>query len=159
MAIKFYKPTTSARRRTSIVSSLDLTKKEPEKKLTIPKKQHAGRNNTGKITVRHRGGGVKTRIRLVDFKRNKFDVPAVVIAIEYDPNRSARIALIKYEDGEKSYILAPSNLQIGDSVMSSQKKIDIKDGYRMPLEFIPAGSMVYNVEIEAELYQDQQDQE
>jgi len=147
VAIKFYKPTTSARRRTSIVSSLDLTKKEPEKKLTIPKKQHAGRNNTGKITVRHRGGGVKTRIRLVDFKRNKFDVPAVVIAIEYDPNRSARIALIKYEDGEKSYILAPSNLQIGDSVMSSQKKIDIKDGYRMPLEFIPAGSMVYNVEI------------
>ncbi|MFH1890847.1 MAG: 50S ribosomal protein L2 [Candidatus Kuenenbacteria bacterium] len=149
MAIKVYKPTTPARRKTSIVSFSDLSKKKPEKKLTIPKKQYAGRNNTGKITVRHKGGGVKRRIRLVDFRRNKFDMPAKVAAIEYDPNRSARIALIEYKDGQKSYILAETMLKVGNDVMSSEKKIDIKPGNRMPLEFIPAGTTIYNVELES----------
>ncbi len=147
MAIKIYKPTTPARRKTSVVSSSDITKQKPCKKLTVIKKSKAGRNNSGKITVRHRGGGVKRRIRLVDFKRLKFNEPAQVIAIEYDPNRSARIALIQYESGELSYILAHADMNVGDKVMSSDKKIAIKPGNRMPLEFIPPGIGVYNVEL------------
>jgi len=147
MAIKIYKPTTPARRKTSIVSSSDITKNSPEKKLTIAKRRKAGRNNAGKITVRHRGGGAKRRIRLVDFKRFKFNESATVIAIEYDPNRSARIALIQYEDNQLAYILAHVKMKVGDKIISSDKKIDIKDGNRMPLEFIPAGINVYNIEL------------
>lgn len=147
MAIKVYKPITPARRKTSIVSSLDISKKKPEKRLTLARKNKAGRNSSGKITVRHRGGGAKRRIRLVDFKRFKFDQPARVIAIEYDPNRSARIVLIEYEDKEKAYVLAPNNVKIGDSLVSSDKKIAVKPGNRMPLKFIPAGVAVYNIEL------------
>ncbi len=147
MAIKIYKPTTPARRKTSVVSFSDITKKKPQKSLTIIKKKQAGRNNSGKITVRHRGGGAKRRIRLVDFKRLRFDEPARVIAIEYDPNRSARIALIQYESGELSYILAHAKMKVGDKIVSSQKKVAIQSGNRMPLEFIPAGIGVYNVEL------------
>ncbi len=148
MAIKLYKPTTPARRKTSIVSSSDITKDKPYKKLTVIKKSKAGRNNAGKITVRHRGGGAKRRIRLVDFKRLRFNEPAQVIAIEYDPNRSARIALVQYESGDLAYILAHADMKVGDKVMSADKKIAIKSGNRMPLEFIPAGVGVYNVELQ-----------
>ena len=147
MAIKVYKPTTPARRKTSVVLSSDITKTKPEKKLTIAKKRKAGRNKTGKITIRHRGGGAKRRIRLVDFKRHKFDLPAKVTAIEYDPNRSARIALIEYEDKTKSYILAPMGIKVGRKVVCSQNKIEAKNGNRMPLKFIPPGLMIYNVEL------------
>lgn len=148
MPIKVYKPTTPARRRMSVVLSSDLTKKPREKRLCIKLKKYAGRNRQGKITVRHRGGGAKKIYRLVDFKRQKFDIPAQVQAIEYDPNRNARIGLIKYKDGEKSYILAAHGLNVGDTVMSSNKKIEIKLGNRLPLAFIPQGQMIYNVELE-----------
>lgn len=147
MAIKVYKPTTSARRKTSIVLSSDITKKKPEKNLTLAKKRNAGRNKSGKITVRHRGGGAKKRIRIVDFKRHKFDDTAAVIAIEYDPNRSSRIALIQYQDNQLAYILAANNMKVGDKVVSSQKKVAVKKGNRMPLELIPAAVSVYNVEL------------
>ncbi|NCP17078.1 50S ribosomal protein L2 [Candidatus Kuenenbacteria bacterium CG_4_9_14_3_um_filter_39_14] len=147
MAIKIYKPTTPARRKTSIVSFSDITKSKPEKKLTVTRKTFAGRNKSGKITVRHRGGGAKRRIRLVDFKRLKFNQPASVAAIEYDPNRSARIALVQYEDGQLSYILAADGIKVGDKIVSSDEKVAIKVGNRMPLEFIPAGINVYNVEL------------
>ncbi len=149
MPIKIYNPTTPARRRTSVLDSSDLTKKKREKSLTKRLKKHSGRNNQGKITVRHRGGGARKIYRKVDFKRLKFDMPAVIEAIEYDPNRNARIALIKYEDEEKSYILAANGMKIGDKVVSSNKKIAIKRGNRMPLQFIPQGQTVYNVELEA----------
>ena len=149
MAIKVYKPTTPARRRTSVVSSSDLTKKKREKSLCVKLNKKSGRNNQGRITVRHRGGGAKKIYRQVDFKRFKFDIPAVVEAIEYDPNRNARIALIKYEDNEKSYILAADGMKVKSRIKSSNKKIEIKRGNRMPLEFIPQGTVVYNVEYEA----------
>ncbi len=162
MPIKFYKPTTPARRRTSVLDSSDITKKKPEKSLTKRLKKYSGRNKSGKITVRHRGGGARKIYRQVDFKRLKFDVPAIVEAIEYDPNRNARIALIKYESvisdqtsgnkkqkyDEKSYILAAYGMKVGDRVISSDKKIEIKMGNHMPLEFIPQSTMVYNVELE-----------
>ncbi|MFH1456668.1 MAG: 50S ribosomal protein L2 [Patescibacteria group bacterium] len=148
MAIKIYKPTTPARRKMSIVSSSDLTKKKREKSLTkgLPKK--SGRNNSGRLTVRHRGGGARKIYRHVDFKRLRFDEVATVEAIEYDPNRNARIALVKYDDGSKSYILAFVGMKIGDKVISSLDKVEIKNGNRMPLELIPQGEMVYNVELE-----------
>lgn len=148
MPIKFYKPTTSGRRHTSVVSSSDLTKKKAEKSLTVVSKKHSGRNNTGQITIRHRGGGTRKMYRLVDFKQNKFDIPAEVIAVEYDPNRNARIALIKYEDGEKSYILAWDGAKVGDKIVSSQNKIDMKKGNRLPLQHVMQGEMVYNIELE-----------
>ncbi|NMC51447.1 50S ribosomal protein L2 [Candidatus Kuenenbacteria bacterium] len=148
MAIKAYKPTTPSRRRTTVVSSLDLTKKKPEKSLTIIKKQFGGRNHSGQITVRHRGGGAKRRLRIIDFKRLDFNRPAQVLAIEYDPNRSARIALIVYPNGTKSYILAPEGLKVGEQVLSSREKIEIKIGNRLPLEHIPLGIMVHNIELE-----------
>jgi large subunit ribosomal protein L2 len=147
MAIKVYKPTTPARRKTSIVSSSDITKTKPEKNLTIAKKRSAGRNSSGKITVRHRGGGAKRRIRLVDFKRVRFGDKAGVVAIEYDPGRTSRIALIQYEDGALSYILSANGLKVGDKVVSDEKKVAIEKGNRMPLEFIPSGIAVYNIEI------------
>ncbi len=147
MAIKIYKPTTPGRRHSSVNTSKGLTKKRPEKSLIKIVKKKAGRNNQGKITVRHRGGGAKRYYRLVDSKRERFDIPATVTAIEYDPNRSARIALISYEDGVKAYVLAPLDLKVGESVMSSKTKIDIKAGNRMPLSLIPAGMMVHDLEV------------
>ncbi|HLD27408.1 MAG TPA: 50S ribosomal protein L2 [Patescibacteria group bacterium] len=149
MTIRVYKPTTPARRKTSVVSSEDLTKKvQPLKKLLLFKKKSSGRNNTGRITVRHQGGGVKTKIRLIDYKRDKFDVPAKVVAIEYDPNRNARIALLNYADGEKRYIISPLGLTEGARVISSRKIFELKIGSAFPLELIPPGTFVYNVELE-----------
>lgn len=148
MAIKYYKPTTSARRHTTVVSSLDLTKKKAEKRLTVALTKHSGRNNSGQITVRHRGGGARKIYRVVDFKQTKFDVPAEIVALEYDPNRNARIALAKYEDGEKKYILAWDGAKVGDKIISSLNKIDLKKGNRTALKNITQGEMVHNVELE-----------
>jgi large subunit ribosomal protein L2 len=147
MPIKVYKPTTPARRKTSVDTFSDVTKKKPEKKLIRPKKKTGGRNVTGRITVRHRGGGAKQHYRLIDYKRDKFDIPAVVEAVEYDPNRKARIALLKYEDGEKRYMIAPVDLKVGTKVVSSQKRVEIKVGNRMPLKQIPLGLIIYNIEV------------
>lgn len=147
MSVKVYKPTTPGRRKSSAQDFSDITKIIPEKSLLAVLKKRSGRNNTGKITVRHQGGGVKQMYRIVDFNRTKFDIPAEVVAIEYDPIRGPRIALIKYEDGEKSYILAAEGLKVGDKVMSSQNKIDAKVGFRMPLKYIPIGLLVYNIEL------------
>lgn len=147
MAVKKHKPTTPGRRKSSGDSFADITKSKPEKKLTKRLQKHAGRNNQGKITVRHRGGGTKRRYRMVDFKRTRFDVPAEVMAIEYDPYRSARIALVKYEDGEKAYMLAPDGLQVGSTVVSTQDIAEITPGNRMPLKSIPSGAAVYNLEM------------
>ena len=124
-----------------------LTKKEPEKSLILIKKEHSGQNNQGKITVIHRGGVERRYIRLVDFKRNKYDVPASVVALEYDPNRSARLALLNYADGEKRYILAPENLNIGDKVVSSKKQVEVKVGNSTVLENIPVGTLIHNIEL------------
>lgn len=145
MPIKIYKPTTSSRRRMSIAKDV-LTQKRPEKALIRILKKKAGRSK-GKITVRHQGGREKRYYRFIDFKRNKFDMPAKVEAIEYDPNRSCRIALLKYEDGEKRYIIAPQKLKIGDEIISSKKKIKIKTGNCLPLEYIPQGIHIHNVEL------------
>lgn len=150
MPIKVYKPTSPGRRKSSVDTFDDITKFEPEKKLIIIRKNKAGRSG-GKITVRHRGGGVKRFIRIVDFRQDKFDLPAKVIAIEYDPNRGARIALVQYPDGEKRYILAPLGLKIGNEVISSRSKIEFKLGNRMPLKYIPIGTMVCNVELRPNL--------
>lgn len=147
MPIRVYKPTTPGRRKTSVDTFSDVTKKKPEKKLIKIKKKTGGRNARGKITVRHRGGGAKQFYRLIDYKRNKFDILATVEAIEYDPNRKARIALLKYEDGEKRYMIAPVDLKIGDKVISSKERTEIQPGNRMPLEHLPLGSLIYNIEI------------
>ena len=147
MALKFYKPTTPARRHASVDAFLDVTKKSPEKSLIFMKKRTGGRNAQGKITVRHHGGGARRYIRLVDFRQEKYDMPARVLAIEYDPNRGPRLALIEYADKEKSYILAPMDLGVGDEVIFSKAKTPIKLGNRMPLEFIPVGLMVHNLEL------------
>jgi large subunit ribosomal protein L2 len=147
MAVRIYKPTTPGRRKASVEDFSDITKKRPEKSLTTVLKKNSGRNNTGRITVRHRGGGAKRLYRIIDFKRLKFDVVAEVVAIEYDPNRGPRIALIQYEDGEKSYILAAEGLKVGDKVVSSMNKIEASVGSRMTLKNIPVGLFVYNVEL------------
>lgn len=147
MPITVYKPTSAGRRASSVDSFSDITKKDPEKSLIRMLKSHSGRNNQGVITVRHQAGGAKKFYRLVDFKQDKYDMPAEVLAIEYDPNRSPRIALIKYTDGTKSYILCPEGLKVGDKVMSSAKAIEAKLGTRMPLEFIPVGLFIYNIEM------------
>ncbi|OGH61865.1 MAG: 50S ribosomal protein L2 [Candidatus Magasanikbacteria bacterium RIFCSPHIGHO2_01_FULL_50_8] len=147
MPIRRYNPTTNARRQSSVDTFSDVTKFEPEKSLTIFRKSTGGRNNTGKITVRHRGGGARRYIRVIDFVANKFDVPATVAAIEYDPNRGARLALLNYPDGEKCYMIAPLGLGVGDIVMSSAQQIEAKNGNRMPLKFIPTGIMVHNIEL------------
>ncbi|OGY45544.1 MAG: 50S ribosomal protein L2 [Candidatus Buchananbacteria bacterium RIFCSPHIGHO2_01_FULL_39_8] len=146
MAIRIYKPTTPGRRQTSVDDFSDITKVKPEKKLIKIKKKTGGRNFSGKITVRHRGGGAKQFYRLIDYKREKFDMPAKVEAIEYDPNRTARIALLEYKDGEKRYIIAPNELKVGEEVMSSRKRVEIKVGNRMPLEHIPLGTLIYDIE-------------
>ncbi len=145
MTIKLYKPTTPSRRHSSIVKRSDLSKDRPQRSLRLIKKNKAGRSH-GKITCRHRGGGAKRYYRLVDFRRNKFDISAKVISLEYDPNRTTYLALVCYIDGAKRYILASKDLKVGDQVCSSQNKIEFKQGNRMPLKFIPVGTMVYNLE-------------
>jgi large subunit ribosomal protein L2 len=147
LGIKKYKPTTPSLRFTTLSDFKDVTKREPEKSLLEPLKKSGGRNIYGRITVRSRGGGHKRMYRIVDFKRNKLDVPAKVEAIEYDPNRSARIALIKYIDGEKSYILAPVDLNVGDEVISSKQAVEIHVGNCMPLRNIPLGTPIHNLEL------------
>ena len=146
MAIRVYKPTSPARRFMSVLTYEEITKKTPEKSLTEYLKKHSGRNNQGKITVRHQGGGNKVKYRIIDFKRNKLNVPAKVIAIEYDPNRSANIALLQYVDGEKRYILAPLDLKVGMTVVAAEQA-DIMPGNAMPLNSIPVGTLIHNLEI------------
>lgn len=147
MAVKKYKPTTPGRRKASVVDYSELTKKRPEKKLTVVIKNKAGRNAHGKITVRHRGGGSKKFYRIIDSKRDRYDDPAKIIAIEYDPNRTAFIALLEYADNEKRYILAPSGLKVGSEIISSRKEAEISVGNRLPLEKIPVGITVHDIEL------------
>lgn len=146
MALVTYKPTSPGRRQLVTVDRSDLWKGAPEKSLVAPLKKNAGRNNSGKITLRHRGGGHKRKYRMIDFKRNKFDMIATVERLEYDPNRNAHIALVKYEDGEINYILAPQRLKAGDKVVSGAK-VDIVPGNALPLKNIPVGTIVHNVEM------------
>ena len=146
MATKTYKPTTPGRRGMSVLAYSPLSKVEPEKSLLAPLKKNAGRNSYGRITVRHRGGGNRRKYRIIDFKRNKADIPAKVLTLEYDPNRSAHIALVQYEDGEKRYILAPQGLKVGDTVVSGAD-VDIRPGNALPLSSIPTGTFVHNVEL------------
>ena len=146
MAIRVYKPTSPARRFMSVLTFEEVTKKTPEKSLVEIKENRAGRNNQGKITVRHQGGGNKVKYRQIDFKRNKDGIPAKVAGIEYDPNRTANIALLYYADGEKRYILAPLDLKVGDTVLSGEGA-DIKPGNALPLRLIPLGTLIHNVEI------------
>ncbi|MFA4941105.1 MAG: 50S ribosomal protein L2 [Patescibacteria group bacterium] len=148
MGIKKVKPTTPGRRQATFDDFSDITKKRPEKNLIVIKKKRGGRNASGKITVRHQGGGAKRYVRLVDFKRDKFDIPGKVVAIEYDPNRGARIALINYRDGAKRYIVAPAGLNVGEIIVSSKNLIEIKRGNAMPVKYIPAGVDIYNLELE-----------
>ncbi len=148
MGIKKYKPTTPSMRWTKLSDFSEITKQKPEKSLVEPLKKTGGRNNYGRVTVRQRGGGHKRLYRVIDFKRNKFDVPGKVVAFEYDPNRSARIALVEYPDGEKRYILAPLGMNIGDEISSSREsEADIKVGNTMPIRYIPQGMMVHNIEL------------
>ena len=146
MAIRVYKPTSPARRFMSVLTYEEITTNKPEKSLLECKKKNAGRNKQGKITVRHQGGGNKVKYRIIDFKRNKLDIPAKVATIEYDPNRSAFIALLNYADGEKRYILAPLGLNVGDTVISSANA-DIKPGNALPISAIPVGTLIHNLEI------------
>ena len=146
MAIRVYKPTSAARRFMSVLTYEEITKKTPEKGLTEYLKKNAGRNNQGKITVRHQGGGNKVKYRIIDFKRDKRDIPAKVTAIEYDPNRTAFIALLTYADGEKRYILAPLGLNVGDTVVAGEQA-DIKPGNALPIAGIPVGTLIHNVEV------------
>ena len=146
MALKSYKPTTPGQRGLVLIDRSELWKGRPVKALTEGVRKNGGRNNTGRITMRRKGGGAKRLYRIVDFKRNKMDVPAVVERIEYDPNRTAFIALIKYEDGQQAYILAPQRLAIGDKVISSAKA-DIKPGNAMPFTGLPIGTIIHNIEL------------
>ena len=146
MAIKRFKPTTPSRRNMAVTDYSVLSKVKPERSLLEPMKTTAGRNNTGRITVRHHGGGNRTKYRVIDFKRNKLDVPATVLTLEYDPNRTAFIALIQYEDGEKSYIIAPDGLKVGYIVMNGPNA-DIKPGNALPLSAIPVGTVIHNIEL------------
>ncbi|MFO0728766.1 MAG: 50S ribosomal protein L2 [Myxococcota bacterium] len=147
MGIRSFKPTTPSRRQMTVSDFSEVTKDRPEKSLIELKKAQGGRNFRGKITTRHKGGGHRRMYRMVDFKRQKFDVPAKVVAIEYDPNRSARIALLNYADGEKAYILAPAGLNVGATVLASQKAIDPIPGNSMPLSEIPLGANIHNIEL------------
>ena len=146
MAIRNYKPTTPGRRGMSTLTNEEITKSTPEKSLTVTLKKNSGRNNQGKITVRHQGGGVKRKYRIIDFKRDKKDITGVVASIEYDPNRTANIALINYMDGEKRYIIAPKNLKVGDKVISGEN-VDIKVGNALPIMNIPVGTVIHNIEL------------
>ena len=146
MGMKHFKPYTPSRRNMTVSDFSEITKKTPEKSLLAKKKKHAGRNSYGRITVRHQGGGNRQKYRIVDFKRKKDNMEATVIGIEYDPNRSANIALIQYEDGEKAYILAPQGLKDGDKVVSGETA-DIKPGNCMPISSIPVGTLIHNIEL------------
>jgi len=146
LPVKTYKPTTPGLRQRVSSTFEEITKKEPEKRLVVSKKRSAGRNSQGRITVRHRGGGARKLVRIVDFKRDKDGVPGKVTAIEYDPGRSARLALITYADGDKRYILAPVGLQVGDMIVSGPDA-DIKPGNALPLDNIPTGTFVHNIEL------------
>jgi large subunit ribosomal protein L2 len=147
MAIKLYKPTSPGRRGMSGQNFSELAKKKPEKSLVVSLRKNAGRNNQGRITVRHRGGGVKRKYRIIDFKRAKLGIPAKVAAVEYDPNRSAHIALIQYADGEKRYILAPLGLKVGAEIMAGENA-EIKVGNTLPLKLIPVGTPIHNIELQ-----------
>jgi large subunit ribosomal protein L2 len=147
VALKTYRPTSPGRRGMSGSTFDEITRGKPEKSLLVPLKKQAGRNNRGKITVRHRGGGAKRRLRVIDFKRDKVGIPGRVAAIEYDPNRSARIALIYYADGEKRYILAPLGLNVGDTVMAGSDA-EIKPGNTLPMKSIPTGTQIHNIELQ-----------
>ena len=146
MSIKVYNPTTNARRNMSVTDYTELSKNGPERSLLAPLNKNSGRNSYGRITVRHRGGGNRKKYRIIDFKRDKFDMSAKVLGIEYDPNRSAHIALLQYEDGEKRYILAPAGLKAGDAVEAGANA-DIKPGNALPLVNIPTGTFIHNVEL------------
>ncbi len=146
MSIKVYKPTSNARRNMSTTDYSELSKVAPERSLLVSLKKNSGRNSYGRITVRHRGGGQRRKYRIIDFKRDKFDIPATVVSVEYDPNRSAFIALLQYEDGEKRYILQPAGLKVGDTVVAGENA-DIKAGNALPLTSIPVGTVVHNIEL------------
>ncbi len=146
MAIRNYKPTTPGRRKMSALINEEITTSTPEKSLTVTIKKNGGRNNQGKITVRHHGGGEKRKYRIIDFKRNKLNVPGSVASIEYDPNRTANIALINYADGEKRYIIAPKGLKVGDKIEAGENA-DIKVGNALPIMSIPVGTMIHNIEL------------
>ena len=148
MALKQYKPTTPGQRQLVLIDRSQLHKGPPVKSLTEGQSRHGGRNNTGRVTVRWQGGGHKQRYRIIDFKRRKFDIPASVQQLEYDPNRTAFIALVKYKDGELAYILAPQRLAVGDTVISGEK-VDVKPGNAMPLAAIPVGTIVHNIEMKS----------
>ena len=147
MALKVYRPTSPGRRGMTGPTFDEITKVEPEKSLLLPLKKKAGRSNQGKISVRHRGGGAKRRLRIIDFKRDKLGIPGRVAGIEYDPNRSARIALIHYVDGEKRYILAPLGLGVGD-IIKSGEDAEIRQGNALPMGLMPAGALIHNIELE-----------
>ena len=149
MAVKSFKPTSPGRRQMTVSTFEEITASKPEKSLLAPAKKHAGRNAQGCITVRHHGGGHKRQYRVIDFKRNKDNIPARVATIEYDPNRSARIALLNYVDGEKRYIIAPNGLKVGDVVVSGPES-DIKVGNCLPIDNIPVGTVIHNVELKPE---------
>ncbi len=146
MSIKNFKPTTPSRRNMSVIDYSGLSKVAPEKSLLEPMNKKSGRNSYGRITVRHRGGGNRRKYRIIDFKRQKFDIPGTVMTLEYDPNRSANIALIQYEDGEKRYIIAPNGLKVGDKIEAGASA-DIKPGNALPLSNIPTGTFIHNVEL------------
>ena len=146
MAIRNFKPITNARRKMSTLVNEEITKKTPEKSLIVTLKKNGGRNNQGQITVRHHGGGEKRKYRIIDFKRNKYDVIGTVASIEYDPNRTANIALINYADGEKRYIIAPKDLKVGMQVVSGENA-DIKVGNALPIMNIPVGTVIHNIEL------------
>ena len=148
MPTRKLKPDTPSRRYMSVSTFEEITKKKPERKLTVALRKTGGRNNQGRITSRHRGGGHKRRYRIIDFKRNKFDSAGIIQSIEYDPNRSPRIALIEYDDGEKRYIIAPEGIKVGDKIVSSKdNQIPYKTGNAMPLGRIPEGLLVHNIEL------------
>ena len=146
MSVRNYKPNTNGQRKMSVLGNEDITKTAPEKSLLVSLNKNGGRNNQGRITVRHQGGGAKRKYRIIDFKRNKFDIPGKVASIEYDPNRTANIALINYADGEKRYIIAPKNLVVGSEIMSSANA-DIKVGNALPIMNIPVGTVIHNIEL------------
>jgi large subunit ribosomal protein L2 len=146
MAVKVYKPTSPGRRGMSGATFEEITRDRPERSLLVPKKRHGGRNSYGRVTVRHRGGGQRRHVRLVDFKRDKRGIAARVAAIEYDPNRSARLALLHYGDGEKRYIVAPQGLQVGDAVMAGPQA-EVRPGNSLPLASIPLGTLIHNIEL------------
>ncbi|MBZ0293462.1 MAG: 50S ribosomal protein L2 [Anaerolineae bacterium] len=147
MPVKVYKPTSAGRRDMTGHSFEEITRKRPERSLTEAIRKRGGRNNTGRVTVRHRGGGNRRRYRIIDFRRNKFDCTAEVVSVEYDPNRSARIALLQYEDGEKRYIIAPLGLRVGDTIGNGEGNTSLRTGDALPISEIPVGTQIHNIEI------------